>query len=98
MKKYLVTGGCGFIGSHIVEELLKTGHDVVIIDDESANENEQFYKFEGAAYHKMDICDDDTSTLYEGVDVVFHLAAKSRIQPTITDPTGAFDVNVLGHQ
>ena len=96
MKKYLVTGGCGFIGSHIVEELLKTGHDVVIIDDESANENEQFYKFEGAAYHKMDICDDDTSTLYEGVDVVFHLAAKSRIQPTITDPTGAFDVNVLG--
>ena len=96
MRRYLITGGCGFIGSHIVEELLAQGDQVIVIDDESANENHEFYKFEGAEYHKLDICDDTTSSLYAGVDVVFHLAAKSRIQPTIYDPSGAFDVNVLG--
>ena len=96
MKRYLITGGCGFIGSHIVEELLSRGDHVIVIDDESANENHEFYKFKGAEYHKFDICDDSTAELYENVDVVFHLAARSRIQPTIEDPSGAFNVNVLG--
>ena len=41
--KCLVTGGSGFIGSHIVEELLARGDEVVVIDDESANENHEFY-------------------------------------------------------
>ena len=94
--KALVTGGSGFIGSHIVEELLLRGDQVVVIDDESANENHEFYKFEGAQYYKLDICDDSTAELYKDVDVVFHLAARSRIQPTIDNPSGAFDVNVLG--
>ena len=94
--KALVTGGSGFIGSHIVEELLSRGDQVVVIDDESANENHDFYKFEGAQYYKLDICDDSTAELYKGVDVIFHLAARSRIQPTIDDPSGTFDVNVLG--
>ncbi len=92
----LVTGGCGFIGSHVVEALLGQGSEVIVIDDESANENEEFYKFDGATYHKLDICDDSTVTLYKGVDIVFHLAARSRIQPTIGDPSGTFDVNVHG--
>ena len=96
MSKFLVTGGCGFIGSHIVEALLQRGDQVVVIDDESANENHEFYKFSGAEYHKLDICDDKTADLYKGVDVVFHLAARSRIQPTIDDPSGAFESNVLG--
>lgn len=96
MSKFLVTGGCGFIGSHIVEELLSQGHSVVVIDDESANENHDFYKFKNAFYYKMDICDSETSGLYKDIDVVFHLAARSRIQPTIDDPTGAFNTNVLG--
>lgn len=96
MGKYLVTGGCGFIGSHIVESLLNRGDSVVVIDDESANENHEFYKFKGAEYHKSDICDDKTKNLYQGVDVVFHLAARSRIQPTISNPSSAFEANVLG--
>ena len=94
--KALVTGGCGFIGSHVVEELLLRGDQVLVIDDESANENHEFYKFSGADYFKLDICDDRTADLYKGVDVVFHLAARSRIQPTIDDPSGAFEANVLG--
>jgi len=92
----LVTGGCGFIGSHIVEELLLQGAEVIVIDNETANENDEFYKFDYATYHKLDICDDSTSSLYDGVDIVFHLAARSRIQPTIEDPSGTFDVNVHG--
>ncbi len=94
--KALVTGGCGFIGSHIVEELLRRGDEVIVIDDESASENHSFYKFDDAKYYKLDICDDATDRLYKGVDTVFHLAARSRIQPTIGQPSGAFDVNVLG--
>ena len=94
--KALVTGGSGFIGSHLVEELLKKGYEVVVVDDESAEENESFFKFEKAAYHKMDICDEATGDLYKEVDVVFHLAAKSRIQPTIQKPDDAFKTNVLG--
>ena len=96
MSRYLITGGCGFIGSHIVEALLSEGAEVIVIDDESANENHEFYKLEGATYYKADICDDKTSNLYEGIDVVFHLAARSRIQPSISDPSSAFEVNVLG--
>ena len=96
MKNVLVTGGCGFIGSHIVEALLSRGCDVTVIDDESANENDDFYKFDGPNYYKLSICDESTEVLYDNIDTVFHLAARSRIQPTINDPAGAFDVNVLG--
>ena len=43
MSKCIVTGGCGFIGSHIVDRLCDDGHDVIVIDDLSAPENEEFY-------------------------------------------------------
>ena len=43
MKKIVVTGGCGFIGSHIVDRLIETGYHVAVIDDCSAVSNEQFY-------------------------------------------------------
>jgi len=94
----LVTGGCGFIGSHIVEEALSLGWSVSIIDNESAPENNEFYKFDNAEYHKLDIVSDDIDHLFENVDYVFHLAAKSRIQPSITAPGSAFDTNVIGTQ
>ena len=51
----LVTGGCGFIGSHIVDRLIGLGHKVVVIDDLSAPENEEFYFNEKAHYWKKDI-------------------------------------------
>jgi len=88
----------GFIGSHIVEALLLKGHEVIVLDDKSAPENSEFYRFQGAKYYEMDICDPLTHDLYKGVDCVFHLAARSRIQPTIDRPDECFKVNTLGTQ
>ena len=93
----LVTGGCGFIGSHLVDRLIEMGHDVIVIDNESSISNSQFYKNSKATYHKLDVSDyDSTRFLYDDIDYVFHLAAESRIQPTIDNPLLAMKTNVLG--
>jgi UDP-glucose 4-epimerase len=94
----VVTGGKGFIGSHVVESLLKRGDEVIVIDDESAPENEDFYEFDGANYVTEDICNPITHSLYKGADVVFHLAARSRIQPAMNLPRHTFENNVVGTQ
>lgn len=94
----VVTGGCGFIGSHIVDKLVELGHEVRVIDDLSANENEEFYYNEKAKYWKKDIFKDDCNDIFTNVDYVFHLAARSRIQPTIGSPNECFEVNVVGTQ
>jgi UDP-glucose 4-epimerase len=95
--KSLVTGGAGFIGSHIVDKLIGLGHEVVVIDNETSQVHNHFYYNEKAVYHKIDITDYDlTKDLYKGVDYVFHCAAESRIQPTILNPLGAVRTNTLG--
>lgn len=96
--RVLVTGGKGFIGSHIVKKYLELGSSVVVIDNESAQENEVFYEHKGAEYHKLDIRDDNTLELYNNVDFVFHCAARSRIQPSVDDPSETFSTNVYGTQ
>ena len=95
--KSLVTGGAGFIGSHIVDALLAKGHEVVVIDNESSTVHNHFYYNDKATYHKLDIADyDATRKLYDGVDYVFHCAAESRIQPAILNPILAVRTNTLG--
>tara|TARA_R110001583_G_scaffold74218_1_gene205699 strand:- start:161 stop:1066 length:906 start_codon:yes stop_codon:yes gene_type:complete len=97
MKRAIVTGGAGFIGSHITDALLESGIEVVVIDNESSDCHEAFYWNDKAENHKLNICDyDDISPLFEGVDTVFHLAAEARIQPAIKNPLLAVRVNVLG--
>tara|TARA_R110002074_G_scaffold211139_4_gene380469 strand:+ start:7030 stop:7923 length:894 start_codon:yes stop_codon:yes gene_type:complete len=96
--KCLVTGGNGFIGSHIVDRLVSLGHQVVVIDDLSAPENEKFYYNSEAEYYEKDISKDNCSLIFQGVDNVFHLAARSRIQPTIGSPNQCFETNVVGTQ
>ena len=101
MTTSLVTGGMGFIGSHIVDRLVSIGHDVVVIDDMSAEENEKFWRshnIKRTEYVIKDISKDDCSDNFAGVDYVFHLAARSRIQPTIKSPGSCFEVNVVGTQ
>ena len=95
--KSLVTGGAGFIGSHIVDKLIELGHEVIAIDNESAESNEEFYWNDEAQNYKYDICDyEKTRSLYDGIDYVFHLAAESRIQPAILNPIEAVTKNCVG--
>lgn len=95
--KCLVTGGAGFIGSNLVDELLRIGSKVTVIDNESAEANEQFYWNPAADNHRLDICDySATKDLYQGVDYVFHIAADARIQPSIHNPLQAVKNNTLG--
>jgi UDP-glucose 4-epimerase len=94
--KVLVTGGHGFIGSHLVDRLIDLGHHVVVVDDQSAN-NEKFYVNEKAENHVFSICDSSKlQSVTKDCQFAFHLAAESRLQNAINDPRRAVDVNIGG--
>jgi len=93
--KLLVTGGAGFIGSNLVDELVREGHRVLIIDNLSLGKKE--YLNPKAKFYKKDIRDyKSIKPIFRGVDGVFHLAAQPRIQPSIINPAYSFDNNVVG--
>lgn len=95
--KSLVTGGAGFIGSHIVDKLIELGHEVICIDNESAVSNEKFYWNDKAINYKYDICDYDLiEPLFKDVDYVFHLASDARIQIAIQNPRKSMHTNAVG--
>ncbi len=98
--KSLVTGGCGFIGSHIVDRLLAEGHEVIVIDNCSTGRLENLDHQKGNDKLKIvqaDICDYETiAPLFAGVDWVFHLAALADIVPSIQKPQEYFHSNVDG--
>lgn len=94
--KSLVTGGSGFIGSHIVDKLIELGHEVIVVDDQSAITHEKFYFNDKAEYHCISITNSYVSGLFQDVDYVFHLAAESRIQPSLINPELTIDTNIYG--
>ncbi len=95
MKTYLVTGGAGFIGSHLVDALVKRGHRVLVVDNLSGGRKENLNP--KARFYKADICEFKTiKPLFAGVDVVFHLAAIPRVPVSMKDPVGTSRVNILG--
>lgn len=94
--KALVTGGCGFIGSNLVDTLVEAGHDVVVYDSETAD-NDKFYRNDGARYVTENILNFEAiSQAMQGRDTVFHFAAESRIGPAIENPRKATEVNAVG--
>lgn len=95
MARCLVTGGAGFIGSHVAEKLIAEGHEVVVIDNLSLGKAE--YVPSEAVFHEVDIRDFATiEPFFRGVDAVFHLAAEPRLPLSIEDPIGTHAVNVTG--
>ena len=93
----LVTGGAGFIGSHLVDCLIERSYNVIVLDNESASENENFHWNDAAENYKYDICDyNKIEKLFKDIDCVFHLAAESRIQTAIKNPSKTFKVNFMG--
>jgi len=95
--KSLVTGGAGFIGSNLVDRLVKMGHEVIVIDNEYSEAHDQFYWNDKAKNYKYDIRDyENTRPLYNGVDYVFHFAAEARIQPAIKNPIESVSINTVG--
>ena len=97
--KFLVTGGAGFIGSHLVEELIPRG-DVVVLDNLSSgsiSRIEEFIKMGQISFKEGSITDLKlTQGLMKGVDYVFHLAALSNVPQSVAEPILADEVNSRG--
>ena len=92
----IVTGGAGFIGSHIVEELKRLDHMVVVIDNEYSD-NDNFHWRRDTLNVNADITDYKTlKKAFTGADYVFHLAAEARIGPSIENPVNALNINTIG--
>ena len=95
MTLSLVTGGAGFIGSHIVEQLIGLGHEVVVVDNEYSD-NEKFHWRDDTYNINIDITDKALKNAFTNVDYVFHLAAEARIGPAIENPVNAVNINTIG--
>jgi UDP-glucose 4-epimerase len=94
--KILVTGGAGFIGSHVVDAMLATGHEVVIVDDLSTGRKRNLNP--GAKFYQMDIRDPALAEVFdrERPEVVDHHAAQMDVRRSVADPLFDADVNVRG--
>ena len=96
--RYLVTGGAGFIGSNIVDELLRRGHQVVVLDDLSSGKEENLAGVRGKIdFRAGSIIDLATvQSACQGMDYVIHLAARTSVPKSVKDPIESNSVNIDG--
>lgn len=94
--KVLVTGGAGFIGSHVVDRLLQEGHDVVVVDNLVTGKRKNVPK--AVQFYKLDIENPKLERIFrnERPSIVFHLAAQMNVRRSVEDPMFDAQVNVLG--
>ncbi|MBL7183770.1 MAG: NAD-dependent epimerase/dehydratase family protein [Anaerolineae bacterium] len=94
--KVLVTGGAGFIGSHVVDAYLAAGHDVAVVDDLSTGRREHVHP--QARFYQIDICDPGLDVVFarERPEVVSHQAARANVRESLEKPLLYAEVNVLG--
>ena len=92
----IVTGGAGFIGSHIVEKLKRLDHMVVVVDNEYSD-NDNFHWRKDTLNVNIDITDyKGLKKAFTGADYIFHCAAEARIGPAIKNPLNALHINTMG--
>lgn len=102
MSKIIVTGGAGFIGSHLVDRLVELGHQIIVIDDLSTGKLENLNKSKNKiVVLKQNLQSDRAflkgkSKLLSGTDFIYHTAALARIERSINDPVGTHSANVNG--
>ncbi len=95
-KNILVTGGAGFIGSHLVDKLIVQGHKVVVLDNLSSGRRENINP--KAKFYKMDVRNKKVSDIFkkEKIRAVFHLAAQPIIDKAYESPFEAIETNIIG--
>lgn len=96
--KILVTGGAGFIGTNLIKKLLERDHKIVSIDNYSTGLRSNEIKNENVIYNESDIRElkNYSSSYFRNIDIVFHLAAIARIQPSFENPVEYFETNANG--
>lgn len=96
MAKILVTGGAGFIGSHVVDGCIAAGHTVAVIDDLTTGSRDNLNP--EAAFHEIDIRSENISEIFaiEKPDYVLHLAAQIDVRRSVREPMFDADVNIVG--
>ncbi|MBP7935028.1 MAG: SDR family oxidoreductase [Phycisphaerae bacterium] len=98
MATYLVTGGAGFIGSHLVERLVKDGETVRVLDNFSSGKRQNLAPFSA----RIEVIQgdirkpDDCATACKGIDVIFHEAAVPSVPKSVTDPRTSHEANIDG--
>ena len=92
--KVLITGGAGFIGSHIVDKFLENNHEVVVLDNLTTGNLDNVKHNDNIKFINKNILDKDLN--FEGVDVVIHHAAQINVRTSVENPILDGDINILG--
>ncbi|MBI2054295.1 MAG: GDP-mannose 4,6-dehydratase [Candidatus Staskawiczbacteria bacterium] len=95
-KKIIVTGGAGFIGSHLANELIEQGNKIVVIDNLSSGKKENLNK--KSKFYKADVRDKKILAIFkkEKPEIIFHLAAEPLVENAYNNPFSAIETNVMG--